>query len=606
MRPVRPLLPAVLPTLLALSISACQSTPATVGNGNLNIPTNNGNITPSPNGPRPVLNPGDALANGSLAIPRAPSSNNKSTQYDTGVGGAPISATQPAPMPNAVSQPLAAPGAGSATSVAAPQHELAPEPTPTPSPDSSATPASDATPAPNPLLTDFFYFSYDDSASTAGVEQTKYALKHNQMPQPSWVRPWEFLSYESFDHAKQQPIGSGKFKVSMGMWQHGVPGQQATAYDLGVHVTGPEIKLEQRRNLNLTIVLDVSGSMDEASEAQIDDNSASQTKLAVAKAGLRQLPTQLKQGDVINLVTFSDDAKVLIKNWTYSGNPADYLTTVDKIATEASTNLDAGLTKGYELAKATFSKDKINRVVMMTDAFANQGQTKADVIRNATRINDAEGIYFSGLGFGAGFNEAFLDELTEAGKGTYFSVISKTDATRAFGERFMSLVNIAAENVRFRLDYPALLKHSKSQSEQASQNAADVQPIHFSYNTSQYFLEQFKTSGETTANSGSFKLTIDYTDPISHEQRSEVYEQTLEQVRNQDLANIKDARVISLLAALIRGQTSSADGKRELDELLNTHTSRLATEYKAYIQTWLGMQTSPPVQPLRPPQPIDR
>lgn len=558
--------------VLAFSLSACQTALPTVGNSAANGSVN-GNITPSPNGPRPN-NPLDVYARAPLAPP-VTEAGKATGQINSGAGGS--------------NQAVSAP-AGDATFVPEP----APQPDPLPEP--TASPTVDPSPNPDPQSA-YFYFSYDDSASTAGVEQTKYALRQNQLPQPGWVRPWEFLSFEHFNHQLQQPIGAGTFKVSLGLWQHAIPGQNATGYDLGVHVSGPEISLSQRRNLNLTLVLDVSGSMDEASEASIDANSARQSKLEVAKAGLRNLPSQLKAGDVINLVSFSDDAKVRLKAWTYQGDATTWRQLIDGLTTESSTDLAAGLAKGYELARSTYDKSRINRVVMMTDAFANRGQTAVDVIEKATRINDAEGIYFSGLGFGFGFNEAFLNELTEAGKGTYFSVISHTDAERAFGERFMSLVNIAAENVRFRLDYPPALKRIATASEQSSSQAADVQPIHFSYNTSQYFLESFKTDGEAGAPSGQFKLTIDYRDPLTQELRSETYEQSLEQIRNQDLDNLKDARLITLLTSLIRGQTKPADGQRDLDQLLGSHTSALASEYKAYIQTWLKLNAQNGVQP---------
>ena len=48
----------------------------------------------------------------------------------------------------------------------------------------------------------FFYFSYDDSASTSGVELVKYYLKNGQKPDSSWGRSYEFLNYEEFDRLK--------------------------------------------------------------------------------------------------------------------------------------------------------------------------------------------------------------------------------------------------------------------------------------------------------------------------------------------------------------------------------------------------------------------
>lgn len=602
MRPAR----LIFLGLAAASLTACTpnitgpSTIPTVG------PSHNGGITPSPNGPRPVipgvpqlvLAPNPGFANPADAS-RAAESNATSGSAGGGGGGGdgggnmtagPVPGPQQMPPVTADGktttdeQPLTPPVDDSASPTpeptAEPTVDPSAQPSPTPTPQATATPTLAA-------ATKYFYFSYDDSASTAGVEQTKYALRQRLQPNAAWVRPWEFLSYERFAHQNQQP--RGPFKVSMGLWQHAVPGQSnTTAYDLGVHVTGPDMTLDSRRNLVLTLVIDVSGSMNNSSEAQVEQGGAVPSLMEVARAGLKNLSTQLKAGDVVNIVTFSDDAKVLLRDWTVQGDTSEYLKIVEALQPEASTNLEAGINKGYELAQASYSRDKINRVVMLTDAFANRGSVNTDAIKRAASTNDAEGIYFSGLGFGYNFNEGFLNDLTEAGKGTYFSVISKADANKAFGERFMSLINIAARDVRFRLDYPALLTRGKSAAEQSSQNASDVQPIHFSYNTSQYFLEQFKTDGESTLTSGNFKLTIDFKDPVTGATQQQVLDLPLSDVLSQDLNNIKDARVITLLTSLIRGEITREAGRRELNELLSSHTSPLATEYKAYIETWLG------------------
>ncbi len=580
MRPAR----LFLLGLAAATLTACHNNLTGPSVTPTTVPGNNGNITPSPNGPRPLpLSPEIGLPL-TVGAPVGPGFNDGKRSDANSVGGATSGATNQA----AGTAPMPAPPqatAGDAT-VEQPQPQETSQPEPSPQPTAEPSPTSSTAPTLAPA-SKFFYFSYDDSASTAGVEQTKYALKQRLQPNASWVRPWEFLSYERFAAQSQQPLGS--FKVSMGLWQHSQPGQNnVTAYDLGVHVSAPEMTMDNRRNLVLTLVVDVSGSMNNSSEAQVEQGGAAPSLMEVAHTGLKQLASQLKSGDVINVVSFSDEAKVLLSNWAYKGDASEYLRVVDALQPEASTNLEAGINKAYELAQVSYNRDKINRVVMLTDAFANRGSVNSDVIKRAASSNNAEGIYFSGLGFGYNFNEAFLNDLTEAGKGTYFSLITKSDATRAFGERFMSLVNIAARDVRFRLDYPGMLTRGKSASEQSSTNASDVQPIHFSYNTSQYFLEQFKTEGESTLSSGNFKLTINYKDPVTGSDQQQVLDLPLNQILGQDLNNIKDARVITLLTGLIRGEISREAGRQELNELLNNHTSPLATEYKAYIETWLS------------------
>ena len=63
--------------------------------------------------------------------------------------------------------------------------------------------------------TSFFYFSYDDSASTAALELVKYQLNAGLVPSASLARPWEFLNYEDFDAAETESLGL--FEVALGL-----------------------------------------------------------------------------------------------------------------------------------------------------------------------------------------------------------------------------------------------------------------------------------------------------------------------------------------------------------------------------------------------------
>ncbi len=580
--------------LLALSLNtACSDIGGTNVNPSDIRPSSSLGITPQPKGPKPLDGVNLGLNLPTSAMQRADKSRNMEGEVagvnqTTGGGysaGTDIAAGAPAPTAADDSSAI----------ISQPEPQPTAEATAQPKPQASASASSEPTPTVSASAEvqqnqQFFYFSYDDSASTAGVEQTKFALSKASpsLPQASWVRPWEFLSFEPF--AQQGLETKETFKVSMGLWQHQTPGQDnQTAYDLGVHVVGPETSLSQRRNLALTLVLDVSGSMNNGSVA-LSENGSANSLLEIAKKGLKALPQQLKAGDVVSLVTFSTGTRILIDALAYSGDASAWNKAIDALKTEGGTNLNAGLKTGYEQAQKIFDPKKTNRVIMLTDAFANQGSVDASVISENARINDLEGIYFSGLGFGERFNEGFLNTLTEAGKGTYFSVITEKDATRAFGERFLSLVDIAARDVRFRLDYPAGLERTHSAAEQSSQVASEVQPIHFSSNTSQYFLEGFKTDGESTLGSGQFKLTINYTDPVTGTEKSDVLEKSFQEILNQDLNNIKDAKVVTLLTSVLTGKVTAEQARQQLDGLLQSHSSSLADEYKAYLETYLKLK----------------
>lgn len=576
---------------LSITVSGCQNTnlanqassPGQISSG----------ITPGPKGQKTPLslrdsanlnfsNPTTPLNKVPVAAPVSGAISGAQNGSDNGENStvilAPEDSTAPTPESTAVpsANPTTAPSSAEPSATASPASSPSPKPEPTP------------VAAPEQQASKYFYFSYDDSASTAGVELTKYALKQGFLPNPAWVRPWEFMNYESFAHQNQS--STGLFQVSMGVWQHGTRTGQETgnSYDLGIHVSAPKLDPQERPNLVLTLVVDVSGSMNEPTPL-VSEGGNAPSLLEVAKSGLEALADNLKPGDTLHLVSFSSTANVVLENFTYQGDATAYLEAVRNLQTIGGTNLNAGITTAYQLAQKTYQPGKLNRVLMLTDAYANIGEVDPKQIAQQTRINNAEGIYFSGLGFGQNFNEAFLNQLTEAGRGAYFSVITRKDAQRAFQERFMALMTVAAKDVQFRLDYPAALKHIQSAAEESSQVQSEVQPTNFSYNTSQYFWERFQAEDEANLLDQPLRLTIYYTDPRNGEKRQEVYERRLREVLGKDLNNIKDARMITLLTSLLKKESSSEQVKAELENELGDHASALATEYRRLIEAWFKL-----------------
>ncbi len=434
----------------------------------------------------------------------------------------------------------------------------------------------------------FFYFSYDDSASTAAVELVKYRLNHGRVPSPSLARPWEFLNFESFDPANPEPLGT--FSVSWGLMSRPSATSDAAELHLGVYVRSPAVTLAERQNVVLTLVVDVSGSMDWLSST---DAEISPRKLDVVKYGLNQMTGALKEGDIVNLVTFSNDAKIVLQNVTFSGIPSNFIPAVNALEIEGGTNLAAGLKKGYEVAVGAFDPTKLNRVVMITDAYANIGEVDSTVISHNTRINELEGIYFSGIGVGADFNEAFLNDLTEAGKGAYFTVITNLDAKRALRERFIALASVAARHVQFRLDYPQTLTHISTAAEESSTVQQEVKPTNFSYNTDQYFYEVFSAAASTDP-SQRFTLTISYSDPRTLQPVTETITKTLGELLGLQENNIRDAETIFLFTQLVGNRIS----REKVDNILQTfyvgYSSQLFTEYLDLINKYRNLTAPSP------------
>lgn len=298
---------------------------------------------------------------------------------------------------------------------------------------------------------------------------------------------------------------------------------------------------------------------------------------------------------MVNLVQFSGqsgETDVLLEGWTFDGQSVQLFDIAQTLRTNGSTNLNAGIDHAYRVALRTYDAAKTNRVVILTDAYANTGEVDPAVIARNIEINGMEGIYFSGLGIGDHFQEAFLNELTDIGRGAYFAAITPQDIKKAFDSRFTALLFLAAKEVRFRLDYPQNLALIATASEELSSNMYEVQPTNFSYNTSQYFLETFEVLNKTGLAGETLTLTISYTD-ASGVARTETLTRPFAQIEAIDEINVKRAIAIKALADLV-ARTMTCSGYRPLyDAILEDFIDPTAQEYVDLAREFCRLEQMP-------------
>lgn len=429
-----------------------------------------------------------------------------------------------------------------------------------------------ATPSPTPLppadkARDQYYFSYDDSASVGSVELVKHALQANQLPKPEWAKTWEFLNYEPFDHVDQE--STGLLKVSLGLWKYRhLDNPYLDTYEIGAHVTSPYRCKATRPNLNLTLVIDSSGSMNDPAALENGEGGAMK-KLDLVKQGLKDMAASLRAGDIVNVIVFSNKPVVELEKFVV-GTDEDkkYLSVADNLKSAGGTNLQNAIDEGYRLAQKNFDSQKMNRLLLITDAKSTEGNLDIPVIRQKARLNDSRGIYLSALGIGHDHDHDLLNRVTEAGRGAYYTVQTGADVREAMGNRFIPLMDVVARNARFKIEFPGWLRHGKTAAEEVSTDPAQVQPTNFSANSSQYFWEQFKANRTDYKGDESVKLTISYEDPLTGTPKTEVIEKSLAEMLDKDLGNLKAAHMVQLTTSLIKGEVSTAEVRRELDELV--------------------------------------
>jgi Ca-activated chloride channel family protein len=121
---------------------------------------------------------------------------------------------------------------------------------------------------------------------------------------------------------------------------------------------------------------------------------------------------------------------------------------------DGSTNAEAGLRLGYDLADRAFDRDKINRVILLSDGVANVGLTGADDILERIKSSTGRGIYLTAIGVGMGnYNDVLLEKLADEGDGNYHYVDTREEARRVFVENLTGTLQAIARDAKIQVEF---------------------------------------------------------------------------------------------------------------------------------------------------------
>ena len=372
------------------------------------------------------------------------------------------------------------------------------------------------------------YLSNDDTMSLSSAQRVIFAID-KFLPLPiEHIRPHELLNYFTFETTEVAPQDDFSVQADIA-----ADPKQAGIYNLALAIKGRPVDMQARRNANLTFVVDRSGSMSD--EGRMD----------YLKRGMSKMTSQLKQGDLVNVVLFDHEECTPIENFVVGRDKPEILQkAIDKMKPRGSTDVHLGLSKGYALADAAYQPTYNNRVVLVTDALANSGNTDPRTMSMVSKYYDSRKIRLSGVGVGREFNDALLDKLTERGRGAYVFLGSEAEVDAVFGSRFISLLETTAMDVHFQLHLPPSLRMNVFYGEESSVVKEDVQAIHYFANTAQLFLSDVMARGGKLRPQDQIMLTIEYTDPETDTQRVEERAFTLGQIAQEQSFNVAKGRLL--------------------------------------------------------------
>lgn len=270
---------------------------------------------------------------------------------------------------------------------------------------------------------------------TGSYAITRAALTDGFLPEPASVRTEEFVNYFSQDypapatglgiHVDGSPVpwlgDPAKRVIRIGV-------QGATVGDLG------------RQQANLTVVIDVSGSMEG-------------DKLEMVKAGLGRLVDSLRPDDRLAIVTYSTDAQLLLP-MTPLSEAGSIRDAIAGLRSQASTNLEAGLRVGYEHARSNLAPGAVNRVVLLSDGVANEGQTDPDQLASqiAQEAGDSTQLAVVGVGRET-YDDVTLEQFADRGNGFYAFIDTPAEAERLFVQDLTGTLQTVALDAKVQVTF---------------------------------------------------------------------------------------------------------------------------------------------------------
>ena len=370
--------------------------------------------------------------------------------------------------PTAAPAPTMAPTAAPTMAPAATptRQRFAPAPTPAlaatatgvprPRPTAAPTAAPTMAPAPQAAASSTTFRDYarerfvsaaEDNVSTFSLDtdRTSYFLalnwaRNGYEVDPDSVRAEEWIN--AFNYGYQQPRRDDSFAITTDVVTHPLDSRMHLAR---IAFQAPEVDYDTTP-VNVTLVLDASGSMADGNRVDIAREAAESIRLS------------LRDHDRIAVVHFSQE--VLHEYTVVHSHPDDrnVWESILSLRPSGSTNVQQGLNEAVWLADQARRQnpDAYNYIILMSDGVANVDATDPfAILESAGDYDDSNPLRLITIGVGIeNFNDFLLEQLAQHGNGWYRYLSDTMQARSTFSrENWLALSIPFADQTRAQVTW---------------------------------------------------------------------------------------------------------------------------------------------------------
>ena len=207
---------------------------------------------------------------------------------------------------------------------------------------------------------------------------------------------------------------------------------------LDLRVTGKTLPNQDRKRLNLVLVIDRSGSM------------GSENKLEQVKNAAAQIINNMNFTDRLAVVIYDDSVQTLIPSSSVE-NKERLKELIYSLSPGGSTNLCGGLMQGFEEARRNFKPDHVNRIVLLSDGLANAGIIEPDQIAAQAKLIREHSVSVSAMGVGIDYNENLMANIADSSGGNYYYISKDVNMADIFRRELNLMQSMVASDARITM-----------------------------------------------------------------------------------------------------------------------------------------------------------
>ena len=287
----------------------------------------------------------------------------------------------------------------------------------------------------------------EDSVSTFSLDtdRTSYRLALNWaregfVVEPDSVRAEEWIN--AFNYNYSRPSSDSEFAITTEIFRHPLDGNKHLAR---LAFQAPNLR-DDSLPLNVTLVLDASGSMAEGNRVDI------------ARTAAESIRQSLRPQDRIAVVHFSETVLNGLTVEHRDPDDREVRRSINRLQPGGATNVQAGLDLGVQLANQARRErpNAYHYVILMSDGVANVDATNPfAILESAADYNNENPLRVVTIGVGIeNYNDYLLEQLAQHGNGWYRYLDDTKQAKAIFSrDNWLSLAIPFADQTRAQVTW---------------------------------------------------------------------------------------------------------------------------------------------------------